>query len=107
MCLNQTYSCETLQFKITSWWGQGPDIREFKLHPDTTSTVPPGHPFPPSSRVPVSDPSRAGMTARVQHFTMYGNFDIILDHLSCVPPPLATLQTPGDMFYVGPRLIDC
>ena len=72
MCLNQTYSCGTVQFKVTEWWYNAPVIREFKLHPDATSAVPPGHPFPPSSRVPASDPSKAGMTARVQHFTMGG-----------------------------------
>ena len=72
ICLNQTYSCGTVQFKVTVWWGQGVDINEFKLHPDTTTTVPPGHPFPPSTRVPVSDPSKAGMTARAQNFTMGG-----------------------------------
>ena len=57
MCLNQTYSCATVQFIVPKWHYNALVIREFKLHPDATSAVPPGHPFPPSSRVLASDPS--------------------------------------------------
>ena len=38
---------------------------------------------------------------------MYGNFDIILDHLSRIPRLYTTIHTPCAVFYLVPRLIGC
>ena len=39
--------------------------------------------------------------------TLYGDFDIILDHLSRIPQLHITLHTPHTVFYLVPRLTSC
>ena len=71
-CLNQTYTCSVVQFKMMAWNYQAVVLSSFSLHPDSGSAVSDAimHPFHPAARVAVSDPSRAGMTVKVQHISM-------------------------------------
>ena len=59
-----------LSLNITEFYYWFPGIREFLLHPDSGAPADPSNRFYPGSSVPVSDPTKAGMTAKVQHFRM-------------------------------------
>ena len=40
-------------------------------------------------------------------YTLYGNVDIILDHLARIHQLCATLHAPCDVFYLVPGLVGC